>query len=84
MPAEFDQVFTMEVGAISGVIKSPYGYHIFKLEDKQGAREVPYGEARQGIVQELRKNKEEEEYQKWLKELKRKADVKVNSRWVRS
>jgi parvulin-like peptidyl-prolyl isomerase len=83
-PAEFDQVFAMEAGAISGVIKSPYGYHIFKLEEKVGSREVPFKEAKEGILQELRKKKEEEEYQKWFKELKRKADVKINSKWVRS
>ena len=83
-PAEFDQVFAMEVGTISGVIKSPYGYHIFRLEEKVGAREIPFKEARTGILQELRKKKEEEEYQKWFKELKRRAEVKINTKWVRS
>jgi peptidyl-prolyl cis-trans isomerase C len=83
-PEEFDQVFRMEVGAISEVIKSPYGYHIFKLEERVGAREVPFEEAKAGILQELRKKKEEEEYQTWFKELKRKADVKINREWFRS
>ena len=31
----------MEVGAISEVIKSPYGYHIFKLEEKIEPRQMP-------------------------------------------
>jgi len=83
-PAEFDRVFTMEVGAISEVIKSPYGYHIFRLEEKTGAREVFFKEARPGILQELRKIKEEEEYQRWFRELKKKAEVKINRKWFRS
>jgi parvulin-like peptidyl-prolyl isomerase len=83
-PEEFDQVFRMKVGAISQVIKSPYGYHIFKLEQKEEAREISFDEAKLGILQELRKKKEEEEYQKWFKELKKKADVKINREWFRS
>lgn len=83
-PSEFDQVFTMEVGAISDVIKSPYGYHVFKLEKKVEAREIPFEEAKAGILQELRKKKEEEEYQQWFQELRRKAKVRINKRWFRS
>jgi len=83
-PAEFDQVFMMEVGAISNVIKSPYGYHIFKLEERVAAREISFHEAKSGILQELRKKKEQEEYQRWLKDLRRKAGVRINSKWLQS
>ncbi len=83
-PAEFDQAFMMEVGAISEVIKSPYGYHIFKLEEKVAGREISFDEAKSGILQELRKKKEQEEYQRWLKDLRRKASVRINAKWFRS
>ena len=83
-PAEFDRVFTMEVGTLSEVIKSPYGYHIFKLEEKAEAREIPFEEAKTGILQELRKKKEEEGYQRWLKDLRKKAKVMVNKKWFQS
>jgi parvulin-like peptidyl-prolyl isomerase len=74
----------MEVGAISEVIKSPYGYHIFKLEEKIESRQIPFEEAKVGILQELGRKKGEEYYQKWFDELKRKAKVKINKRWFRS
>jgi len=83
-PAEFDHVFSMEVGTISDVIKSPYGYHIFKLEEKNESRQIPFEEAKLGILQELRQKKGEEEYQKWLKGLKGKARIKINKKWLRS
>jgi len=83
-PVEFDRVFRMEVGTISEVIKSPYGYHIFKLEEKVEARDVPFPEAKRGILQELKRQKEEEEYQRWLKDLRKKAVVKVNAKAFRS
>jgi peptidyl-prolyl cis-trans isomerase C len=81
-PAEFDHVFDMEVGTISEVIKSPYGYHIFKLEEKIEPRQIPFEEAKLGILQELGEKKREENYQKWFKGLKGKAKVKINKKWL--
>ncbi len=83
-PAEFDHVFSMEVGTVSDVIKSPYGYHIFKLEEKIEPREIPFEEAKSEILQELRRKKAEEEYQRWLQGVKGKAKIKINKRWLRS
>jgi peptidyl-prolyl cis-trans isomerase C len=83
-PTEFDPVFTMEVGAISEVIKSPYGYHIFKLEEKTQPRQIKFEEAKLEILQELGRKKGEENYQKWLKDLKGRAKVKVNKKWLSS
>jgi peptidyl-prolyl cis-trans isomerase C len=83
-PTEFDSVFTMEVGAISEVIKSPYGYHIFRLEEKTQPRQIPFEEAKLGILQELGRKKGEENYQKWLNNLKGKAIVRVNKKRLRS
>lgn len=83
-PSEFDPLFSMEVGAISEVIKSPYGYHIFKLEEKSEPREISFEEAKATIFKELRKQKGQEEFQKWFKELKGRAKLKINKKWLRS
>jgi parvulin-like peptidyl-prolyl isomerase len=83
-PTEFDRVFTMEAGSISEVIKSPYGYHIFKLEEKIPPRQIPFEEAKLEILKELGQKKGEEEYQGWLKGLKGKAMVKINKKWLKS
>ena len=83
-PAEFDRVFAMEVETLSEVIRSPYGYHIFKVEERTEAREIPFEEAKAEIFQMLRQKKGEEEYQKWLEALKRKAVVKINKKRLTS
>jgi parvulin-like peptidyl-prolyl isomerase len=83
-PAEFDHVFSMEVGAISDVIKSPFGYHLFKLEDKTEPREVSFEEAKRSIFQKLEREKGEEEYRKWFKNLREKAKIKINRKWLKS
>ena len=83
-PSEFDCVFNMEVGAISEVVKSPYGYHIFKLEEKTEPRQIPFEEAQSGILQELGRKRGEEKYEKWMKDLRGKAKVKINKKWLKS
>jgi len=83
-PEEFDHVFSMEVGTISDVIKSPYGYHIFKLEEKIEPREIPFEEAKSRILREIGQKKGEEEYQKWLKGVKGKAKIKINKKLLQS
>ena len=83
-PAEFDRVFAMERGAMSEAIKSPYGYHIFKVEEKSEARQIPFEDAKMEILRELGQKKGEEEYQNWLHGLKEKAKVKINKTWLRS
>lgn len=84
MPAEFDHVFSMEIGAVSDVIKSPYGYHLFKVEEKTEFREISFEEAKKSIFERLEREKGEEEYQRWLKDLREKAKVKINKRWLKS
>jgi parvulin-like peptidyl-prolyl isomerase len=83
-PAEFDRVFVMEAGTLSEVIKSPYGYHIFRVEERTEAREIPFEEAKAEILRKLGQERGEEEYQKWLEELKKKAVVKINKKWLAS
>ncbi|OGP62317.1 MAG: hypothetical protein A2170_15340 [Deltaproteobacteria bacterium RBG_13_53_10] len=83
-PVEFDSVFALEVGSISEVVKSPYGYHIFKVEEKTESREIPFEEARPKILKQLEGKKAEEQYQKWLEALKGKAKIRINKTWLES
>lgn len=77
-PSEFDYVFEMEVGKISDVIKTPYGYHIFKLEEKIEAKEIPFVEVKNKIIETIAKEKGEEKFEEWFRELKKKTRIKIN------
>ncbi len=78
MPREFNVVFNLPKGGISEIVKSPYGYHIFKLEDKRKAGKIGLDEAYRGIEAKLRKEKEDTRYQAWLKELRARTKFEVN------
>ena len=80
MPAEFNVVFGMQKGGVSGIVKSPYGYHIFKLEDKRKAGRIGLDEASKDITERLRRDKEDKRYKAWLTELRGRTKFEVNYR----
>jgi peptidyl-prolyl cis-trans isomerase D len=54
MVPEFDQAaFSLEVGKISDLVKTQYGYHIIKVMDKRAAITRPLADVRQQIQDQL-------------------------------
>jgi len=78
MPAEFNVVFSLPKGGISGIVKSPYGYHIFKLEDIRKAGRAGLDEAYRGIEEKLRREKEDKRYKAWFSELRSRTKFEIN------
>lgn len=78
MPPEFNVVFTLPVKGISGVVKSPYGFHIFKLEEERPAGVRSLDEASQEIEGGLLNEKKDRKYMQWLKELMSRTKFEVN------
>jgi parvulin-like peptidyl-prolyl isomerase len=78
MPEAFDEVFSLKVGVVSKVIKSPYGYHIFKIEEKVEAKVREFDEVKDEIAHQIRKDKNEQIYYNWLSGLREKAKIKIN------
>ena len=78
MPAEFNVVFGLPKGGISGIVKSPYGFHVFKLEEKRRAGRMSLEEASRSITEKLRREKEDRRYKQWLKELRARTKFEVN------
>lgn len=78
MPAEFNVVFGLPKGGISGIVKSPYGYHIFKVEDRRKAGKVSLEDSRKEIAEKLRRIKEDARFKQWFKELRSRTKFEVN------
>jgi parvulin-like peptidyl-prolyl isomerase len=78
MPEAIDkEVFSLPVGKISGIIKSPYGYHIFKVIEKSDGGDKKHPAMKDSVRADLLRQKEAVEYQRWLAGLRKKAAVKI-------
>jgi peptidyl-prolyl cis-trans isomerase D len=54
MVPEFEQAaFSLEPGTLSGVIRSSFGFHILRVEERQAAELVPYEEVREELARDL-------------------------------
>ena len=78
MPGEFNVVFGLPKGGVSTVVKSAYGFHIFKLENKRRPGKVPIDEAWKDIAEKLEHRKQDERYQQFLRELRNRTKFVVN------
>lgn len=78
MPPFVEVVFDMKPNELSGIVKSPYGYHIFKVIDMRDAKNMTLEEAEAEIKEKLKRKKIEEAYGEWFGEIKNKTKIEVN------
>ena len=76
MPPDFDKVcFTLQVGEISPVVKTPYGYHIFRVEERLPAGKTLFKEVRKIIYSKLFSEKREQAFMVYQKDLWNRAEI---------
>lgn len=79
MPEAIDRmVFSLPVGKVSRVARSPYGFHIFKVLGQAAAGGRKFADVREKVIADLRKQKEAEAYKIWIEGLKAKAAIRIN------
>jgi parvulin-like peptidyl-prolyl isomerase len=78
LPPEFDAALErLKPGELSPVIESPYGFHVFRLEERRPARQQTLEQARAEIVRLLNTSRAEATYERWIADLRAKAKVEV-------
>ena len=70
LPSDFeDVVFSLRIGELSSIIKTNFGFHIFKLNSKTVAKQLPLEAVRDTIHVKLLKDKGADKLASYLKEL---------------
>lgn len=78
-PEIFDKAcFNVPVGEVSQVVKSEYGYHIFKVLDKRGPVHESPEDAANFIDTQLKKQKSSDAFENWVQPIYGTADIRVN------
>ncbi len=76
MVPEFEEaVFNMEVGELSEIVETSFGYHLIKKTDAKEAMTVPFEEVEQDIKTHLERTKLQEAKKAFLEEKKQNADI---------
>ncbi len=76
---EYETVaFTMPIGTLSDVIKTPFGYHILKVTDRKKAGISTLEEVRDDLINYLKQQRTDAELDKVVTELRTQAKITVS------
>jgi len=78
IPIEFDILFDSEIGSVSPVIKTSFGYHLVKVEDRHPPGTLHFDDVKEEIQQILLEEKKEQLFLKWIEKLRRRTEVIIN------
>ncbi|QXM07446.1 peptidylprolyl isomerase [Crassaminicella indica] len=79
MVPEFEKVaFELEVGAMGELVKTQFGYHIIKVEDKKAASTMPFDQVKGQLEQYILRNKQNEKFKSYTDQLRGKYEITSN------
>jgi peptidyl-prolyl cis-trans isomerase C len=67
-------------GGVSEVVRTPYGYHIIRLEDMRGSVLRPLNQVKERIQFFLQTKKKQDAYLEYVKEAQSKAKILINEK----
>jgi len=79
VPAFREAAKTLKPGEISPPLKTQYGFHLVRLEERRDARQFTLAEDRQQIHEMAMNAKGEKEFQTWVTALKKQMYIRVAS-----
>ncbi len=77
VPAFEQAAFGLKPGQLSGLVESPYGFHIIKMIAHRDGRKVPLQEVKAQVEQYLKQQKMQEATQALVQQLKAMAKIEI-------
>jgi parvulin-like peptidyl-prolyl isomerase len=77
MPEEFDDVFKLKINKVSDIIKTPYGFHLFKVVDKIKERKMNFEESKSRVKKILLQHLQDQAFQRWFVKLKQDSKIEI-------
>ena len=74
-PAFENVAFELEIGKISEIVETEYGYHIIKVTEHKDASTTSFEQAKEDIIQQLIQTKQSELAEEYIESLKTGANI---------
>lgn len=77
LPALERQAMKLQVGEVSDLVRTEFGFHILKLLDRKGGEPPPFEEIKERVQADYYENEFEKAYQQFLSKLKEKSVIEI-------
>lgn len=72
-----DAAFNLKVGEVSNLVRTPLGFHIIRLDERQASDKVPFNEVRLEIRNQLKQERSNRLFENYVSTLKAKAKIRI-------
>lgn len=80
VPAFEEVAFALRVGEVSEPVRTRFGYHVIKVEDRRAVSPEPFEKVKEEIRRILQKRQEGRDLEDYLNELKKDAYIEIKTR----
>ncbi|MDZ7317575.1 MAG: peptidylprolyl isomerase [candidate division KSB1 bacterium] len=72
-----DAAFSLKIGEVSNLVRTPLGFHIIRLDERQASDKVPFNEVRLEIRNQLKQERSTRLFENYVSTLKAKAKIRI-------